>query len=177
MTTAASIDRLLHHSIILGLRLVGEHGDTVSSPDDPASPQEEMASTPLVPPDGWMQRNPAAEMTSCVPPGVIILEKTQLNRRAAATGAEQRGRPWNRAVTDHVDPTRLNRVWKILDDFSQQATPRTQQVNQPPPTPYHPVHETSPRRLSSAHSRRGLTSPCPTCLLSSEQGSPSLSCS
>ena len=67
----------------------------VSSPDDPAVLQEEMALATLTPCDGRMQTNRTGEMTFGAPPREIILNEAKLNRRATATGTEQGGRPWN----------------------------------------------------------------------------------
>ena len=146
-------------------------------PENPSAPQEEMTPASLCPPNGGVQGDGPGEVAVDAPPRSIGRDKAQLNDRAALTRTKQCRGPGNRTIANEIDAFRFKNVRKILDGFGCESAAKTGQPNQPQPKPDQPAHAASLWMLSSAQSRRGVTSPRPTCRARRGQESPSPSCS
>ena len=146
-------------------------------PDYATAADEEVTSTASLSPDGRVQRHRSAEVASGPPARGVAHHQAQLYGRTAAAGTTQCRRPWHRPVTDQIEPSRVKDLGDVVDGFGGITRAESRSLDQVPPQSDQPSHAASRRRLSSAQSSRGMTSPRPTWRASMGQGSPSCSCS
>lgn len=158
------------------LAVIGRQRDaTVSRPSDAAVTNKKMGSAAFDSPDRRVQRDESAPMDSCSPARIVSLDKAKPDMRLASARAKQGCLPCRPLLADEIDATLAELIREILYKLSPISWKKA--LTQPSSEICEPLHAAAFRSLSSDQSSSGVTSPRPTCLASTKQGSPSSKCS